>query len=161
MSDRAAGDTMDQLAGLEPNSHVAALRRQRPDVVRHMQGSDEAILSPNDHGGLLPSERLAAALRIAELLRDGDLASHYRQRLGTLAGGPQEAAGNTGQRRAVILAHVERVTLRPHDARRAHIDELLAAGMSAQAIVALSQVIAYVNFQCRVLAGLKMLRGAQ
>jgi CMD domain protein len=167
MSDAASPDVMDRLAGLGPDCDVAALRRQRPDVVRHLQGSDEAILSPPDLGGLTQSERVAAALRIAELLRDEVLASHYRQRFGSLAGGRvpagpgQAATGTIADRWAVILAHVERVTLYPDSARRAHIDDLIAAGLTPQAIVALSQLIAYVNFQSRVLAGLKMLRGAQ
>jgi CMD domain protein len=168
MSDAASPDVMDRLAGLAPDSNVAALRRQRPDVVRHLQASDEAILSPPDLGGLTPSERVAAALRIAELLRDEVLASHYRQRFGSLAGGrgpadPGQAAtaGTIADRWAVILAHVERVTLYPDSARRAHIDDLIAAGLTPQAIVALSQLIAYVNFQSRVLAGLKMLQGVQ
>ena len=40
------------------------------------------------------------------------------------------------------------------------IDNLLAAGLSSHAVVSLSQLIAYVNFQSRVLAGLRMLKGA-
>ena len=39
------------------------------------------------------------------------------------------------------------------------IDALLAAGLSPHAVVSLSQLIAYVNFQSRVLAGLRMLKG--
>ena len=66
---------MDQLAGLAPDSPLALLRRQRPDVVRHLQGSDEAIFAPRDDGGLTVAERAAAALRIAVLLRDARLQS--------------------------------------------------------------------------------------
>ena len=59
-----------------------------------------------------------------------------------------------------ILAHVDLVTRGPGAAERKDIDNLLAAGLSSHAVVSLSQLIAYVNFQSRVLAGLRMLKGA-
>jgi CMD domain protein len=160
-------DVMNHLAGLEEDAALARLRRQRADVVRHTQGSEEAIFAPLEDAGLTRAERAAAALRIAVLLRDARLHGHYRKRLQAL-----DAGGSLGQsafggahgvaepRWRAILAHVERVTVAPDSARREHIDDLLACGLSPRAVVALSQLIAYVSFQARVLAGLGMLRGA-
>ena len=54
MSD-ATPDVMDTLANLPPDSPTAELRRQRPDVVRYLQASDEAIFAPKDDGGLQPA----------------------------------------------------------------------------------------------------------
>ena len=159
MSTTPSPDVMDQLAGLAPDSPLALLRRQRPDVVRHLQGSDDAIFAPHDDGGLSAAERAAAALQVAVLLRDARLQAHYRARLETLDPGRRLAAGAADARWRAVLAHVERVTLDPDSARRDHIDSLLAAGLSPRAVLALSQLIAYVNFQARVLAGLSMLRG--
>ena len=59
------------------------------------------------------------------------------------------------------MAHVDRVTTSPDSATKSDFDSLLAAGLSPHAVVSLSQLIAYVNFQSRVLAGLRMLRGAR
>jgi CMD domain protein len=166
MSTTATADVMDQLAGLAPDSPLALLRRQRPDVVRHLQGSDEAIFAPRDDGGLTTAERAAAALRASVFLRDGTLQKHYRARLEALDPGQRLAASALGGsacasdgRWQAILAHVERVTADPDGARREHIDGLLAVGLSPRAVLALSQLIAYVNFQSRVLAGLSVLRG--
>jgi uncharacterized protein YciW len=158
-------DVMDDLADLAGTS-LAELRRQRPDVVKHLQGSDDVIFSPADDGGLTPAERAAAALRIAELLRDDALMAHYRARLaaldpsGTLAKTVEGGARITDGRWDDILAHVDLVTRGPGSAERKDIDNLLAAGLSSHAVVSLSQLIAYVNFQSRVLAGLRMLKGA-
>jgi CMD domain protein len=159
-------DVMDTLAGLSPGSPVAALRRERPDVVKHLQGSDDAIFSPADDGGLTRPERAAAALRIAELLRDEALTAHYKARLAaldpagallkTVAGGAQM----TDPRWDAVLAHVDLVTRGPGAATRDDIETLAAAGLSSHAIVSLSQLISYVNFQSRVLAGLRALKGA-
>jgi CMD domain protein len=160
-------DVMDQLAGLTPVSPVFALRRQRPEVLRHVQGSDEAVFAPHDDGGLSRAERAAAALRVATLLHDPVLRDHYRARLvpldpgGALLGGVEQDAPPGDPRWAAVLAHVDRVTSDPDGAGRRHVDGLLAAGLSAHAAVSLSQVIAYVNFQARVLAGLRMLRDAK
>lgn len=157
---------MDTLAGLPPGSALAELRRQRPDVVKHLQGSDDVIFSPHDDGGLTRAERAAAALRVTALLRDPVLSEHYRGRLmtldpdGTLARTVEGGARITEGRWDAILAHVDLVTRGPGSAERKDIDNLLAAGLSSHAIVSLSQLIAYVNFQSRVLAGLRMLKGA-
>jgi CMD domain protein len=159
-------DVMDTLAGLADGSALATLRRQRPDVVKHLQGSDEAIFSPLDDGGLTLAERAAAALRVATLLRDTVLSEHYRARLaaldpdGTLARTVEGGARITEVRWDAVLAHVDLVTRGPGSAERRDIDNLLAAGLSSHAVVSLSQLIAYVNFQSRVLAGLRMLKGA-
>ncbi len=158
-------DVMNTLAGIAPDSALAALRRQRPDVVKHLQGSDDVIFSPSDDGGLTRAERAAAALRIAELLRDGVLDAHYRARLtaldpsGTLAKTVTGEAQITEGRWDAILAHVDLVTRGPGSAERDDIEELLAVGLSSHAVVSLSQLISYVNFQSRVLAGLRLLKG--
>jgi CMD domain protein len=160
-------DVMDELAGLAPGSPVAELRRQRGDVVRHLQGSDDVIFAPADDGGLTRAERAAAALRSAELLRDSALETHYRARLaaldpgGTLAKTVEGGARITDARWDAVLAHVDLVTRGPGSAERRDIDNLLAAGLSSHAIVSLSQLIAYVSFQSRVRAGLCMLKDAQ
>jgi CMD domain protein len=158
-------DVMDTLAALPPDSPLAELRRQRPDVVKHLQGSDDAIFSPQDDGGLTRAERAATALRVATLLRDGTLITHYRRRLaaldpsGALAGTVEGKARITEPRWDAVLAHVDLVTRGPGSAERRDIDNLLATGLSSHAVVSLSQLIAYVNFQSRVLAGLRMLKG--
>jgi len=149
-------DVMDTLAGLPDDSAIAELRRQRPDVVRHLQGSDDAIFAPAHHGSFTRPEREAAALRVATLLRDSALEEHYQRRLVALG----ETNPLTGARGEAILAHIDCVTMTPDSARQADLDRLSAVGLTPHAIVSLSQLIAYVNFQSRVLAGLRMLRDA-
>ena len=158
-----APDVIDQLAGLAPDSPLAQLRRQRPEVVRHLQASDEAIFAPRNDAGLSAAERAAVALRVALFLRDRGLEKHYRGRLmehgaGQLATGAGENPNVSADPRwRAILSHVDRLSGDPDSARREHIDGLLASGLSPRAVIALSQLVAYVNFQGRVLAGLRLL----
>jgi len=159
-------DVIDTLAGLAPDSPLWKLRRERPEVVTHLQGSDDAIFAPADDGGLTRAERAAAALRSSELLRDDVLVQHYRARLaaldpkGVLAKTVEGGAQLTDARWDAIVAHVDLVTRGPGAAAREDIESLTAAGLSSHAIVSLSQLIAFVSFQSRVLAGLRMLKGA-
>src|SRR5215470_8461883 len=91
-SGEEATDVMDRLAGLAPGSALAELRRQRADVVEHLQASDAALFGPSEDGGLTRAERLAVAVRIAQLLSNGRLEEHYRARLAHAAPGDPEAA---------------------------------------------------------------------
>lgn len=153
MTDASLDDVMGRLAGVAAGTPLAATRALRPDVVRFTQTSDEAIFRPANDGGLSHAERVQAALQMALLLGDDVLATHYRSMLGS-------AAVDAGSERAKrIAAHVERVTLDPGASQKAHLGALSETGLSPQAIVALSQVIAYVNFQARVRAGLRALGG--
>jgi CMD domain protein len=159
-------DVMDDLADLTADSPLGKLRRERPDVVKHLQGSDDVIFHPADDGGLTRGERAAAALRIAELLRDDALVAHYQARLsaldpsGALAKTVEGGSRITEGRWDAIVGHVDRVTRGPADATQDDIATLTSMGLSSHAIVSLSQLISYVNFQSRVLAGLRMLKGA-
>ena len=124
-------DVMDNLAGLAADSRLAQLRRQRPDVVRNLQRSDEAIFTPRNDGGLSGAERAAAALRIAVLLRDARLQEHYRARVIEHGGGSLAASAadpSTAGRQPrwrTILGHVDRLTTNPDSARREHMTPCL------------------------------------
>lgn len=159
-------DLIDALAGIESGSALAALRARRQDALRHTQGALEALLSPGAHNGLDEAERLAVALRVATLNRDAELAGHYRDRLEGLDGGPVMAAeverfpdGAHGPRQRAVLGHVDRATLAPRTATRDHLALLRAAGLGEPEIVTLSQLVAFVNYQARLLAGLRLLGG--
>ena len=78
-----------------------------------------------------------------------------------MALGETQARSTGAGRGEAILAHVDCVTMSPDSATQADLDRLLAAGLTPHAVVSLSQLIAYVNFQSRVLAGLRMLRDAR
>lgn len=160
-------DVMDVLARIEPGSPLAKVRAERPDVLLHMQGSDRALFTPREEAGFTQAERAAAALRIANLLRHEKLIEHYQALLapldpgGTLAKSARSGPDSAKDKRwHAILAHVDKVSLDPASAAKSDIDALLAAGLSPRAVVALSELIAYVHFQSRVLAGLTMLRTA-
>lgn len=161
-------DTIDALAGLQAGSPLAAIRHARDKVALHTQRSEDALFDP-----ALPDlslqERLFAAWYAARLSLADDLADAYTAKL--IAAGAQPIAldaieagtldSATDARLIAILSHVKLLTHQPVEARPEHLQTLQQAGITTRGIVALSQLIAFVSYQLRVVAGLKALRAAQ
>ncbi|HYR15974.1 MAG TPA: hypothetical protein VEQ67_17425, partial [Mycobacterium sp.] len=78
-------------------------------------------------------------------------ANHYRQ-------SPHEARAGSPRLQA-ILRHTDLLATQPRRARPDDLQALADAGLSTTEIVTLSQVIAFVSFQVRVIAGLQLLGG--
>jgi CMD domain protein len=62
-----------------------------------------------------------------------------------------------GARLAAALEHAHLLVFRPRDAASADMKALLGAGWSSTGIVTLSQLVAFLSFQVRVVAGLRVL----
>ncbi|MBK3660145.1 CMD domain protein [Bradyrhizobium diazoefficiens] len=62
-----------------------------------------------------------------------------------------------GTRLAAALEHAHLLVFRPRDAASADMKALLAAGWSNTGIVTLSQLVAFLSFQARVVSGLRAL----
>ena len=139
-----------QVAGAADNPRIAAAMAPRAELFAASEANEQAILAPADPGGLPVAERRGLAARMARLNGDGALAAHY---------GPEiEGAGDA--RWAAILRHVDLVTTQPKAATRADIEALRAAGLAEADIVRLSQLIAFVNYQVRVAAALRLIGAA-
>jgi CMD domain protein len=62
-----------------------------------------------------------------------------------------------GARLAAALAHAHRLTLHPRDASPGALQTLLDSGLTTTEIVTLSQIVAFLSFQIRVIEGLRFL----
>lgn len=143
---------------------IARLRRKREDVVQLTQRCYEAVLAPREPGGLSAEERMALACRMARLTGVPATVAFYDGRARTTVQAQplrDVAAGKPANepRLAAIVAHVDRVTTNPHASGRAEIAALDAAGVAERDIVALSELIAFLSYQFRVVRGLELLRG--
>jgi uncharacterized protein YciW len=145
-------DVVDEVGGLSPE--LRQLRQQRPDFVTLTQGSYDVLVTPRDPAGVSLGERAACALRVAELHQDAALAAHYRARLQQVA-----SDGEESPRLPAMLRHVDLITPTPDRATAADIAALQAAGLSERDIVILTQLVAFVSYQTRVLFGLQLLAG--
>ena len=138
-------DVLDELLGIAPGSRLDTLRALRPDVRAAGQGSEAAIFEAPS--GLTTAERHAVARQVALWNDCAPLADHHAAKAGD------------SPRLPVLLAHAEMLTLRPHEANPGKLAPLTAAGLAPTDIVMLSQLIAFVNYQTRMMHGLKLLEG--
>lgn len=175
-------DFVARLADLAPDGAVTALRANRADATRHTQGSLDALLDADLEDFPL-AERLAAAAFASTLAHADEVARAYRDRLLALGdsgrdaatlldrfaatathgdGAPASAEGAEPGRLATILAHTHAVTETPAQTAingPAALATLRRAGLSTRAIVTLSQLVAFVAYQVRVVAALRALEG--
>jgi alkylhydroperoxidase domain protein len=144
-------DVIASLAGIDGDSPLAELRAQRPESAKHAQGSYDALFDPVEPNGLTAEERLAVAVRVAALHGADAASGHYHARVAEM---PEREAS---PRLAALLRHADLLATRPVAARVDDLQALADAGLSTPEIVTLSQVIAFVSFQVRVIAGLRLL----
>jgi CMD domain protein len=160
-----AFDLINHLAGITPDSPLAQLRAQRPEVLKHAQGSYESLLEPEEELGVSRLEREAIALRVAALTKSDALAAWHRERLAGLGASAEQIAaienhpngGELEPRLDLLLAHVTRVSIDPLNSSRSDIDALRNAGLSARDVVTVSQLFTFLSYQVRALATLRVL----
>jgi len=163
----AVTDIINQLAGVADDSPLGTLRASRDVTFNAAAGSYRELITPDDPGGLSHFERDALAYRIALLEKSPAVSVHHRQQL--------EAAGATAAQLAAIeafpngsdqldphltaaLTHSDLLTTAPREATAAEIAALRAAGFATRDIISLSQLIAFVSFEVRLLSALRILQ---
>ena len=159
-------DVVDRIAALAAGSASPwLLRHERDKVARATQGSYDALFDPA-LAGLSLAERLLVALYASRLTPSPPLAAHYRHRLeadGTDAATiGAVAAGSLAQvaapRLQALLAFTQKLVERPIGGDRAALRALRGAGIETPAVVTLAQLIAFLSYQARLVAGLEAMR---
>jgi CMD domain protein len=116
---------------------------------------------------LLADTDPAIAAAVTETVELGRGAGPYGSFGGELAAesqaGPEliltpQVAHALGIRLAAALQHAHLLALHPRDSARERLQRLVDAGWSADGIVTLSQLVSFLAFQVRVVAGLTVLR---
>ncbi|MGF6210651.1 CMD domain protein [Comamonas sp. 4034] len=171
MTTPVTDDLIDQLVGLAPGSRTYAARHQREKVAAATQGSYNALFDPA-LPDLTLTERLLVALYASRLTPAPELAAHYRERLQQAqadaaliqvaeADEPQDAQRLNQPRLAAILSFTRTLIEKPVEGDKAALLALPAAGISTPAVVALSQLIAFLSYQVRLVAGLKAMKASE
>lgn len=161
-------DVIDRASGLEPNQSLYATRHARDKVAAATQASYDLFFAA-DSQGLTLRERLLIAWYACLLSAAPELAAHYRARLGAdgVEGGIGAALAQddlsrlpSGRLRS-LLAFTRKLVLKPIEGNRAEIETLRQAGIETRDIVTLAQLIGFLSYQIRVVAGLKAMRAGE
>jgi uncharacterized protein YciW len=138
----------------------------RAEILRLSEAAHDAVLLPREAGGLSHGLRAALAARMCRHVGDDALAAHYDSYVAHSedldAASLAHPYGTCGHQLMDAMArHADLLTLAPRDASRNDIEALKAAGLGEADIVRLSELAAFVNYQLRVIAGLKLLKQVQ
>ena len=150
----AAADVIDTAAGLAPSSALQTERRFRSTVVEATQASHQALLY-EPVPGLSTADRLRVAVHCCEAAEAHQMAAHYRALLVQ-----QPAADASTPALPAMLTWAGLLTTDPRRGDREALQTLRAAGLADPAIVALAQLVAFLSYQTRVVAGLVAMEAA-
>jgi uncharacterized protein YciW len=161
-----SGERLIEAAGVAPAAAMAAALEGRADILSMTDRSRESVLRPAAPGGLSHALRAALAVRICRLSGEEALADLYAADLAAADPAPEisalaaPGAAPADPWTAALVAHADAATTAPRDATAADIDRLRAAGVSEPDIVRLSQLVAFLAYEARVVAGLRLMGGA-
>lgn len=134
----------------------------RANVMEMTQTAEDAVLAPVDTGAWSHDLRAALAVRIARLNAAEDVADRYAARMQGDDFAALADPSETGQ--ALGLSHVvtfmDKVAAKPRDIAAEDISVLQAAGVADADIVRLCELNAFLAYQLRLIAGLKLMTGA-
>ena len=149
-------DVIDRAAGLAPGDPLHRARRFRAKVVEATQASHDALLHEPVEG-LSTSDRLRVAAHVCTVAGAASLVQHYQALLARDAG--REAPPSPAL--PAMLQFAATLTTDPRLGDRAALEPLRQAGLGDAAIVALAQLIAFLSYQLRVVAGLQAMRASR
>lgn len=160
-------DLIASLAGLAAGGPLRALLQQRANIMELTEKSYRALLTPAEPGGLSYVVRALIAVRVAARLGDAALKDHYFDQFSHSEGAYDLADLVDPEKRpddpwlAAILAHADRLTRQPRTATRSDIETLQRAGVNDADIVRLAELAAFLGYQARLIAGLRLMEAAQ
>ena len=145
-------DVIDRAAGLQAGDRLYAARRFRATAIEHTQASHDALLFDAVEG-LSVSDRLKVAIDVCQASQATTLIQHFQ----ALLADPARAQDTLSPAAAAMQQWSRTLTLDPRKGDQSSLQALKAAGLSDAAVVALAQLVAFLSYQTRVVAGLRAL----
>ncbi|MGO4403319.1 hypothetical protein AB4Z10_03520 [Bosea sp. RAF48] len=145
---------------LDAKALIAA--QARANIIEMSRQAEAAVIQPRDPGGFPAQWRIAMAARIAALNGLTDLAKHYLALIAEPAFHDLADPAQTGSdaRERAVVAFMDKVAAEPRAVVTGDIGGLKSAGVAEADIVRLCELNAFMSYQCRVFAGLAVLKGA-
>lgn len=155
----SAADTTRAEAGVEKAGPVADAVALRSNIFEMTAAAEEAVLRPKDAGGWPHALRAALAARIANLNAARGLARRYAADAGDYAPLSEPDRDGIPEGLGAVIAHIDKVAINTRDVAAADIEALQDAGISDADIVRLCELNAFLAYQLRVIAGLRLMSG--
>jgi uncharacterized protein YciW len=156
--DHIRPDAIDRAAGLEPGMPVYGVRDLRPEFLAGAEACRMGVLAPADDLGLSPGLRMAIARRVARTSDNERIVAAYPQPELPMLAELADGGDPSDPFLAAIAAHADMIGSDPGRASAGDLQRLLDAGLTVPQVIALSELLAYVCFQIRIVHGLSLLK---
>lgn len=161
-------DFIDTMAGISDAHDLFAVRHARKKVVDATQASQQLFFSETVDG-LSVAERYIVAWYTSLLSKAPSLAGEYRRQLHQHAVSDDvlmavefdRVADASDTRMRAILTFTRILVLDPKAGDQQALLNLKAAGLSTPAVVFLAQLIGYLSYQLRLVAGLQAMKALE
>ncbi|WP_309568128.1 hypothetical protein [Psychromarinibacter sediminicola] len=146
-------------AGIRPGTALDEAVQTRAGIFEMTQDAEASVLRPQDPGPWSHALRAALAARIATLNAEAGLAARYAADAGDFAGLADPGSDGSEQGVTEVVAFMDKVAAKTRDVSGADISALQAAGVADADIVRLCELNAFLAYQIRVIAGLRLMGG--
>lgn len=142
-----------------PASRIEAEILNRRDIFEKTQAAEDAVLAPADPGGLPCDLRHALAARVAALHGESAEAARYARGITdrTFAPLARPGAASDDPQISAMLAFTDAVSTNPREVVAGDVSALQAAGIPDADIVRLAELNAFLAYQLRLIAGLRLM----
>ena len=165
LSTATTTDVVYRILGVNDQGPIAELRNQKPEQIEELKAYYLALFEPEEASAqAFPLvDRYLIAVRVASHTNSVAVANWYA-----------DLAGKAGVEEAVVararnvneswddntplgaaIRHADLLTTRPSAAQKSDLQALKDTGYTPAGIVSLSQTIAFVSYQLRLIAGLR------
>lgn len=148
-----------RFSNIQGNSPARDALEARNNILQMTQQAEDAVLKPADAGRWSHSLRAALAARMASQNGLTDLADHYSSMILDEALKPIADLDSDGNAQGLghVVSYMDRVAVRPRDVVETDISNLQASGVSDADIVKLTELNAFMAYQARLVAGLRLI----
>ncbi|WP_299816423.1 hypothetical protein [uncultured Roseibium sp.] len=152
--------TIVELSAIPEGSAVAAAVDGRSNIMALSQSTEDAVLKPLETGAWSHDIRAALAARIAALNGETALADRYCALIedASIADLADPLRSGKAQGLEKTCDFMDKVAVQTRDVDAADIKALQDAGVSDADIVRLCEINAFMAYQVRVLAGIRLMK---
>lgn len=151
--------TVLSTSGVTHDSAAAKAAMTRDNIFVMTQAAEDAVLRPRDVGAFNHELRAALAARVARLSLDETLAAHYLPGAKDQAILANPAETGVAQGLNAVVSFIDKAANQVRDIAAEDIAGLQAEGISDADIVRLCELVAFLAYQIRVIAGLRLMKG--
>ncbi len=144
-------------AGVAPGGSAAKTAEARANIFEMTQAAEDAVLRPRHPGRWPHPLRAALAARIARLNGEDALAERHLTAAGDFAALANPNQDGSAAEHHAVIAFMDKVAARTRAVQAADIAALQAAGIADADIVRLAELNAFLAYQIRVIAGLRLI----